>query len=122
MKTRDTVIRLKRFQVEEKRRRVRQIELMMAEFSRMIGELDREIALEEKRAGISDQTHFAYPTYARAAGVRRDNLKSSIVELTLQQQDAKAALEDAQGELQKYESIEGREKTAERGGEAAARL
>ena len=33
MKSRDTLIRLKRFQFEEKRRRVRQIELMMAEFT-----------------------------------------------------------------------------------------
>ena len=54
MKSRDTLIRLKRFQLEEKRRRVRQIELMVAEFTRMIGDLDREIANEEKRAGITD--------------------------------------------------------------------
>ena len=81
MKSRDTLIRLKRFQVEEKRRRVRQIETMMAEFSRMTVDLDREIAIEEKRAGISDPGHFAYPTYARAATARRDNLKSSIAEL-----------------------------------------
>ena len=66
MKSRDTLIRLKRFQLEEKRRRVRQIEMMLAEFTRMIGDLDREIANEEKRAGIADPRHFAYPTYARA--------------------------------------------------------
>ena len=67
MKSRETLIRLKKFQVEEKRRRVRQIEMMTAEFNRMIGDLDREIANEEKRSGITDPTHFAYPTYARAA-------------------------------------------------------
>jgi flagellar protein FliJ len=122
MKSRDTLIRLKRFQVEEKRRRVRQIEMMTAEFTRMILELDREIALEEKRAGITDPHHFAYPTYARAAGARRDNLKSSIAELAIQLQDAKNALDDAQTELQKHESIEGREKMADRGSESAARL
>ena len=122
MKSRDTLIRLKRFQVEEKRRRVRQIELMSAEFTRMIGDLDREIVNEEKRAGISDPHHFAYPTYARAAGQRRDNLKRSIAELTAQQTDAKSALDDALAELQKYESIEGREKNAERTAETAARL
>ena len=44
MKSRDTLVRLKRFQLEEKRRRVRQIEMMLAEFTRMIGDLDREIA------------------------------------------------------------------------------
>ena len=122
MKSRDTLIRLKRFQVEEKRRRVRQIETMVAEFTRMIADLDREIANEEKRAGISDPPHFAYPTYARAAIARRDNLKSSIAELAAQIEDAKAAQDDAQAELQKYESLDGREKAADRGSEAAARV
>ncbi len=122
MKSRDTLIRLKRFQVDEKRRRVRQIEMMTAEFTRMIGDLDREIALEEKRAGITDTAHFAYPTYARAASVRRDNLKSSIAELSIQHQEAKAALDEAQAELQKHELIDGREKLAERATDSAARL
>ena len=121
MKSRDTLIRLKRFQVEEKRRRVRQIEMMVAEFTRMIGDLDREIANEEKRAGITDINHFAYPTYARAAMGRRDNLKSSIAELSLQIDEAKAAQEEAQAELQKYESLDGREKAADRALEVAAR-
>ena len=44
MKSRDTLVRLKRFQVEEKRRRLTQIEMMIAEFNRMARELDREIA------------------------------------------------------------------------------
>ena len=121
MKSRDTLIRLKRFQAEEKRRRVRQIELMVAEFTRMAIDLDREIVNEEKRAGISDPGHFAYPTYARAAIARRDNLKRSIGELTAQIEEAKAAQEEAQAELQKYESLEGREKAMERALEAAAR-
>ncbi len=122
MKSRDTLIRLKRFQAEEKRRRVRQIELMVAEFSRMAIDLDREIVNEEKRAGISDPNHFAYPTYARAAIARRDNLKRSIGELTAQIEEAKAAQEEAQAELLKYESLEGREKAIERAVESAARL
>jgi flagellar protein FliJ len=122
MKSRDTLIRLKRFQVEEKRRRVRQIEMMVAEFTRMAADLDREIANEEKRAGISDPHHFAYPTYARAAVARRDNLKSSIGELAIQIEEAKAAQAVAQAELQKYESLDGREKAADRGHEAVAQI
>ena len=121
MKSRDTLIRLKRFQVEEKRRRVRQIEMMVAEFTRMAADLDREIANEEKRAGISDPTHFAYPTYARAAMTRRENLKSSIAELAGQVEDAKAAQEEAQAELLKFETLDGREKAAERPAEMGAR-
>ena len=118
MKSRDTLIRLKRFHVEEKRRRVRQIEMMTAEFNRMIADLDREIANEEKRTGISDPSHFAYPTYARAATGRRDNLKSSIAELDQQIDDAKAALDVELAELQKLESLDGREKASERQAEA----
>ena len=122
MKSRDTLIRLKKFQVDEKRRRVRQIETMMAEFGRMVAELDREISNEEKRAGISDPQHFAYPTYARAAAQRRDNLKRSVAELAHQHEEAKAALDVAIDELQKYESIDGREKAGERAPEAVARI
>ena len=121
MKSRDTLIRLKRFHLEEKRRRVRQIEMMLAEFARMTADLDREIANEEKRAGITDPAHFAYPTYARAASVRRDNLKSSISELLAQIEEAKAAQEEAQAELLKFETLEVRDKTNDRLIEAVAR-
>ena len=121
MKSRDTLIRLKRFQLEDKRRRVRQIETMLAEFNRMSAELDREIVNEEKRAGISDPRHFAYPTYARAASVRRDNLKSSIAELAGQIEDAKAAEEEARAELLKVETLESRDKANDRPFEAIVR-
>jgi flagellar protein FliJ len=114
MKSRDTLIRLKRFQLEEKRRRIRQIETTVAEFARMCAELDREIANEEKRAGIADPRHFAYPTYARAASVRRDNLKRSVSELMGQIEEAKAAEEEARAELLKFEAMEGRERVNER--------
>ena len=111
---RDSQLRLKRFQVDEKRRRVAQIEVMVAEFLRMAGDLDREIAAEEQKAGISDVSHFAYPTYARAARTRRENLVRSAGELKDQLADAKEKLEDALAELTKAQGLEGREKSAER--------
>ena len=115
MKSRDTHVRLQRFHVEEKRRRVTQIEAMINEFARMAAELDREIALEEQRAGISDLSHFAYPTYARAARARRDNLMRSSAELRGQLDDAKANLEAALAELSKVQTLEGRDKNIDRG-------
>ena len=114
MKSRDTLIRLRRFQSEEKRRRVAQIEMMIAEFTRMSTELGKEIAAEEQRARISDTAHFAYPTYARAARVRRDNIVSSIEELRGQLDEAKAAHAEAQDELAKAETLDGRDKNADR--------
>src|SRR5205807_2449453 len=74
MKSRETLIRLKKFQVDEKRRRVAQIEGMIADFQRMSVDLEREIQTEQERAGINDPSHFAYPTYAKAAIQRREHL------------------------------------------------
>ena len=93
MKSRDTLIRLKKFQVDEKRRKVMQIEGMIAEFERMATDLEREIKVEQDRAGIHDPTHFAYPTYAKAAIQRRENLKHSADELKAQLNDAKEAFQ-----------------------------
>ena len=117
MKSRDTLIRLKRFQVDEKRRRVAQIEMMIGEFNRMAADLDREIAAEEQKAGITDPNHFAYPTYARAAAQRRDNLRQSAQNLHTQLDDAKAELGEAFEELKKIEILEDRERNAERAAE-----
>ncbi len=119
MKSRDTLMRLKRFQVDEKRRRVAQIESMIADFDRMAGDLDREIAHEEQRAGISDKAHFAYPTYARAAMQRRDNLKRSADELKGQLTDARLELEEAFEEMKKFEILDDREQARERAAEAS---
>ncbi len=81
MKSRESVIRLKRFHVEEKRRQVAQIETMIAEFERMAKDLDDQIHAEQERSGIRDANHFAYPTFAKAATQRRDNLSASADEL-----------------------------------------
>ncbi len=114
MKSRDTLIRLRRFQVDEKRRRVAQIEMMMSDFNRMVVELDREVTHEEARAGITDVAHFAYPTYARAAASRRDNMRQSALALEGQLAEAKAELGEAFEELKKVEILEDRERAAER--------
>ena len=119
MKSRETLIRLKKFQVDEKRRKVAQIEAMMAEFDRIASELDREIKLEQDRAGIHDPSHFAYPTYAKAAIQRRENLKRSADELKVQLDDAKASLGEAFEELKKVELLDERDQARERAEENA---
>jgi len=119
MKSRETLIRLRKFQVDEKRRRVAQIETMIAEFERMAADLDREIKAEQDRAGIHDPGHFAYPTYAKAAMQRRENLVRSAEELKIQLDDAKNALADAFEELKKVEMLDERDQMRERAEEAA---
>ena len=119
MKSRDTLIRLKKFQVDEKRRKVAQIEGMIAEFERMATDLDREIKTEQERAGIHDPAHFAYPTYAKAAMQRKENLKRSADELKAQLDDAKASLGEAFEELKKVELLDERDQARDRADENA---
>ena len=113
MKSRETLVRLKKFQLDEKRRRVAQIETMIAEFDRVAGELEREIRIEQDRAGIHDPAHFAYPTYAKAAIARRENLKRSVDELRIQLEDAKSALGEAFDDLRKVELLDVRDQMRE---------
>jgi hypothetical protein len=114
MKSRDTLVRLKRFQAAEKRRRVVQLNAMIGEFTRMANELDREIGQEERRANIDDPNHFAYPTYARAARTRRDNILASIAELRGQLEEAEAQFKEASEDFAKAQSQEARDRGAER--------
>ena len=119
MKSRETLIRLKKFQVDEKRRRVAQIEGMIAEFQRMSTDLEREIQTEQERAGINDPTHFAYPTYAKAAIQRRENLNRSTDELRGQLEEARGHLADAFEDLKKVEMLDERDQARERAEENA---
>jgi flagellar FliJ protein len=112
MKSRDALIRLRRFEVEEKRRKVAEIETMIGEFSHMAADLDRQIAIEQERAGISDVNHYAYPTFAKAAIQRRNNLTASAHDLEAKLSAARGDLEEAMEELKKIEFLE--ERDAER--------
>ena len=109
MKTRENLVRLKQFQVNDKRRQLLQLDMMIAEFDRMAGELEIQIAAEEKKAGITDINHFAYPTFAKAARLRRDNLKNSQHDLLQQRTTAESILAEAEAELSKAEALESRD-------------
>ena len=114
MKSRDSLIRLKRFQTDEKRRQVTQLEMMIAEFMRMISDLNDQITAEQNRVGVHDVAHYAYPTFARAALQRRDNLKVSVRELEEKLEVARDGLAEAVEDLKKVELIEERDQVRER--------
>ncbi|MFN0219607.1 MAG: flagellar export protein FliJ [Hyphomicrobium sp.] len=77
MKAREQVMRNKRREVDEKSRRVEDLERIIREFDQMAADLERQIQLEEDRTGIRDRGHFSYSTFAKAAAQRRDNLRTS---------------------------------------------
>ena len=109
MKSRENLVRLKLFQVNEKRRRMEQLDSMIAEFDRMAAELEAQITSEETKAGITDLNHFAYPTFAKAARLRRDNLRTSQAELVQQRESVETEFAEAEAELAKAEALENRD-------------
>jgi flagellar protein FliJ len=109
MKPRDTALRLKRFEANEKARKMASIEAMIGDFEHMAADLARQIAAEEERTGIKDAAHFAYSTFAKAAHQRRQNLLVSVEDLRVQLETARREHEEAAVEVKKLEPVEGRD-------------
>jgi hypothetical protein len=88
-------LRLTAREIAAYRREIAQTSNMIADFERLAAELDREVHAEEERTGISDPRHFAYSTLAKAAALRRDNLKHSVAQLRTQLDAVQAAIQNA---------------------------
>lgn len=109
MKPRENAVRVKEFAVREKRRGLAQLDLMITEFNRMADDLTVQIESEERKAGITDVGHFAYPTFAKAARLRRENILNSRQDLADKRAAAVEALAEAEGELARAAALDQRE-------------
>ncbi len=83
------------FEVAQDRLRASQIETMIAALDRMCVDLGQQIEAEEKRARISEPTHFAYPTYAKATRERRAKIQRSAEALRIEAERLKFATTEA---------------------------
>jgi hypothetical protein len=81
-------------QVADLRRRLPILKCVIADCDRLATELDQEVRNEEDRVKIHDPAHYAYSTYARAAALRRDNLRRSADELRAHLAKAEKALNE----------------------------
>ncbi|MCB1547845.1 MAG: flagellar export protein FliJ [Hyphomicrobiaceae bacterium] len=120
MKARETVLRLRRFDADEKRRKLADLEMMIRDFEQMAVDLDRQIQAEEDRTGIRDRNHHAYSTFAKSALQRRDNLKVSGDSLREKLEKARLELEEALVELTKVEQNDTHDQS--RGQQALSRM
>lgn len=103
MTPREVTLRAKRFEVSEKARKVAQLDATIRDFEMLATDLSRQIASEEDRTGVRDQTHFAYSTLAKAAAKRRANLLISVGELKVKLAAARREYEDAVLALKRLE-------------------
>ncbi|MCH9765023.1 MAG: flagellar export protein FliJ [Alphaproteobacteria bacterium] len=110
MKSRETALRLKRFEADEKSRNVSDLESMIHDFEAMALDLERQIQAEEDRTGVRDPKHFSYSTFAKSAGQRLQNLEASIAGL---KEKLEAAVKDRDDALEQADKAAG---TAEHSG------
>jgi flagellar FliJ protein len=108
MKARESALRLKRFEADEKTRKVADLEHMIREFENMATDLDRQIRAEEDRTGIKDPAHFAYSTFAKSASLRRDNLCTSVDGLKAKLEIAQRERDDALEQVSRADTPETR--------------
>ena len=81
----DTLLRLKRFRVDEMKRRIASIEAMKADLERKLADLDDNVAREKQRAGDSDIGRLAFPSFLRSIEARRENLRTTLKEIEREQ-------------------------------------
>jgi flagellar FliJ protein len=115
MKSRDSALKTKRFDVAERARKVASLEATIRDFELMASDLSRQIASEEDRTGVRDQAHFAYSTFAKAAAQRRANLLVSVADLKVQLGSARREYEEAASALKRLEPAEERDRLHRKG-------
>lgn len=110
MKSHTHTLQTCRFEVDESRRKVEALEAMISDFRQMVANLDYQIVAEQEKAGIDDVNHFAYPTFAKAAIERRDNLAASIKDLEAKLELAQAEMQNAAAEMTRAEQLQLRDR------------
>ncbi|HWY66396.1 MAG TPA: flagellar FliJ family protein [Rhizomicrobium sp.] len=99
----DTLLRLKRFRVDEMKRRIAAIDAMKADLERKLTDLDDNVARERQRAGDSDIGRLAFPSFLRSIESRRENLRNTLQEIEREHLVAQANLSNAFQELKSLE-------------------
>ena len=99
----DTLLRLKRFRVDEMKRRIAAIDAMKADLERKLTDLDDNVTRERQRAGDSDIGRLAFPSFLRSIEARRENLRTTLKEIEREYAAAQQDLTDAFHDLKSLE-------------------
>ena len=98
MKRGDTMIRLKRFRVDDLKRRMATLDAMRTDAERKLSDLEESVARERQRANDTDIGRLAFPSFLRSIETRRENLRATMKELERErltvQNDLSSAFQD----------------------------
>jgi flagellar FliJ protein len=99
----DTLIRLKRFRVDDLKRRLATLDAMKADAERKLADLEESVARERQRANDSDIGRLAFPSFLRSIETRRENLRATLKELERERASVQESLTGAFQELKSLE-------------------
>src|ERR1700744_5673388 len=103
MKRGDTLMRLKRFRVDDLKRRMATLDGMRSDLERKLSDLEDSVAREKQRANDSDIGRLAFPSFLRSIDSRRENLKATLKEIEREAVQAQADLTAAYQDLKSLE-------------------
>ena len=103
MKRRDTLLRLRRFRVDDLKRRMGTLDGMKADLERKLADLEDSVARERQRANDSDIGRLAFPSFLKSIDIRRDNLRATLDELERERAQAQDELTNAFQDLKSLE-------------------
>lgn len=97
------VVRLHKWQVDEKRRQITELEVMRSDLETKLDMLHDELRAEQHNVASSNVVDINYANYAAAVMKRRENLEASITEVDVSIENMKDELAEAFKELKKFE-------------------
>src|SRR5882724_10535843 len=98
MKRRGSLLRLKRFRVDELKRRLATLDEMKTDLEKKLSDLEDSVVRERQRANDSDIGRLAFPSFLQSIEVRRKNIRNTMSDLErergAQQDDLTSAFQD----------------------------
>ena len=119
MKRTNTLIRLRRFRVDDLKRRLATLDAMKADVERKLTDLEDSVAREKQRAGDSDIGRLAFPSFLKSNEGRRENLRATHKDIERERAQAQEDLTSAFQDLKALEFAT--EQQAKRAEEVEAR-
>jgi flagellar export protein FliJ len=99
----DTIIRVHRWQLDERRQQLAELERLEERLRGEERRLDDELLSEQRAAAASPEAASAYPNYAKALADRRAKLTLSLQGVQAQLVQAREALAESFAEVKRYE-------------------
>jgi flagellar export protein FliJ len=107
----DSLIRLYKWQLDERRQQVAELERLEERLKAELQKLHDEVAAEQRIAAANEEAARAWSGWSAAAAGRRQTLETSIAEAQGQLERAREALAEAFQEVKRYEiALAAREK------------